>query len=132
MVSKPGPAGVLHPADSSPITAGMTMEKVAGSPTSVFSGAFHKDYMDSLMRDPEELPRYVMTGNGATMMANRISHFYDLRGPSMTLDTGCSTGLVALHQACQSLKTRDATMAVVVGANILLSPDVFVLWSSLG
>jgi acyl transferase domain-containing protein len=88
--------------------------------------------MDSLMRDPEELPRYVMTGNGATMMANRISHFYDLRGPSMTVDTGCSTGLVALHQACQSLKTNDAKIAIVVGANIMINPDIFVLWSSLG
>jgi acyl transferase domain-containing protein len=84
------------------------------------------------MRDPEELPRYVMTGNGATMMANRISHFYDLRGPSMTVDTGCSTGLVALHQACQSLKTSDAKTAIVVGANIMINPDIFVLWSSLG
>jgi acyl transferase domain-containing protein len=88
--------------------------------------------MDSLMRDPEELPRYVMTGNGATMMANRISHFYDLHGPSMTVDTGCSTGLVALHQACQSLKTNDAKVAIVVGANIMINPDIFVLWSSLG
>ena len=108
------------------------MDEMAGSQTAVFSGAFYKDYMDSLMRDPEELPRYVMTGNGATMMANRISHFYDLRGPSMTVDTGCSTGLVALHQACQSLKTSDARMAVVVGANIMINPDIFVLWSSLG
>ncbi|KAI5865333.1 reducing type I polyketide synthase [Durotheca rogersii] len=112
--------------------AGMTLEKVAGSETSVFSGAFYRDYMDSLLRDPDELPRYVMVGNGATMMANRISHFYDLRGPSMTVDTGCSTGLVALHQACQSLKTNDARMAVVVGANIIMNPDIFVLWSSLG
>ena len=108
------------------------MDDMAGSQTAVFSGAFYKDYMDSLMRDPEELPRYIMTGNGATMMANRISHFYDLRGPSMTVDTGCSTGLVALHQACQSLKTSDARMAIVVGANIMINPDIFVLWSSLG
>jgi acyl transferase domain-containing protein len=112
--------------------AGTSLEDVAGSRTAVFSGAFYKDYMDSLMRDPEEMPRYVMTGNGATMMANRISHFYDLRGPSMTVDTGCSTGLVALHQACQSLKTSDAKMAIVVGANIMINPDIFVLWSSLG
>ena len=108
------------------------MDEMAGSQTAVFSGAFYNDYRDSLIRDPEELPRYVMTGNGATMMANRISHFYDLRGPSMTIDTGCSTGLVALHQACQSLKTFDARMAIVVGANIMINPDIFVLWSSLG
>jgi acyl transferase domain-containing protein len=113
-------------------TAGITIENIAGSRTAVFSGAFYKDYMDSLMRDPEELPRYVMTGNGTTMLSNRISHFYDLRGPSMTIDTGCSTGLVALHQACQSLKSQDASVAIVVGANIMINPDIFVLWSSLG
>ncbi|KAL1623909.1 Type I Iterative PKS [Neofusicoccum ribis] len=113
-------------------SAGITLEKVAGSETAVFAGAFFKDYMDSLMRDPDTFPRYVMTGNGATMMSNRISHFYDLRGPSMTVDTGCSTGLVALHQACQSLRTGDAKMAIVGGANVMINPDIFILMSSLG
>lgn len=84
------------------------------------------------MRDPETLPRFLLTGNGAAMASNRISHFYDLRGPSMTLDTGCSTSLVALHQACQSLKSGDADMAIVGGSNVILNPDVFINMSSLG
>lgn len=88
--------------------------------------------MDSLMRDPETFPRYLLTGNGPTMMSNRISHFYDLHGPSMTVDTACSTGLVALHQACHSLRTGEAKMAIVGCANVMINPDIFVLMSSLG
>ncbi|OCL05917.1 reducing type I polyketide synthase [Glonium stellatum] len=112
-------------------SAGIPLEKIAGTETSVFAGAFFRDYMDSLMRDPDTFPRYVMTGNGATMMSNRISHFFDLRGPSMTVDTGCSTGLVALHQACQSLRTGDSKMSIVGGANVMINPDIFILMSSL-
>ena len=68
--------------------------------------------MDGIMRDPQDFPRYVMTGNDSAMMSNRISHFFDLRGPSMTINTGCSTGLTALHQACQSLRTRESDISI--------------------
>lgn len=88
--------------------------------------------MDGIIRDPQAFPRYVMTGNGSTMMSNRISHFFDLRGASVTVDTGCSTGLTALHQACQSLRTGESDISIIGGANIMLNPDVFVLISSLG
>ncbi|KAH8430189.1 uncharacterized protein LDX57_007859 [Aspergillus melleus] len=112
--------------------AGIPLTKVAGSATSVFAGAFFHDYHDSHMRDPESLPRFLMTGNGAAMASNRISHFYDLLGPSMTLDTGCSTTLTALHQACQSLKAGEADMSIVSGSNIMINPDIFITMGSLG
>lgn len=66
------------------------------------------------------------------MASNRVSHFFDLKGPSMTVDTGCSTTLTALHQACQSLKSGDADMSIVGGSNLLINPDFFVSISSLG
>lgn len=66
------------------------------------------------------------------MASNRLSHFYDMRGASMTVDTGCSTTLTALHQACVSLWTRESDMAVVGGANVMLNPDNFEIMSSLG
>lgn len=112
--------------------AGITLENVAGSQSAVFAGAFFKDYTDSLMRDPDTFPRSVFIGNGPTMMSNRISHFYDLCGPSMTVDTACSTGLVALHQACHSLRSGEAKMAIIACANVMFNPDIFVLMSSLG
>jgi acyl transferase domain-containing protein len=108
------------------------MEHIVGSNTSVFSGAFFHDYQDGHMRDAENLPRYLMTGNGSAMASNRVSHFFDLLGPSMTLDTGCSTTLTALHQACQGLRAMDADMSLVGGSNLLINPDYFVSISTLG
>ena len=84
------------------------------------------------MRDPASFPRYVVTGNSGNMLSNRISHFFDLRGPSMTIDTGCSSGLVALHLGCRSLQTGESKMAIVGGANVILNPDNFILMSNLG
>lgn len=66
------------------------------------------------------------------MSSNRISHFFDFRGASMTLETGCSTTLVALHQAVHTLRNREADMSVVTGANVMLNPDTFKAIGSLG
>jgi acyl transferase domain-containing protein len=112
--------------------AGIPLEQIAGSRTSVYAGAFFRDYHDSLMRDPATLTRFFMTGNGSAMASNRISHFYDLRGPSMTIDTGCSTTLTTLHLACQSLRNGESDVSIVAGSNILLNPDMFESMSSLG
>jgi acyl transferase domain-containing protein len=57
------------------------------------------------------------------MMSNRVSHFFDLKGPSVTVDTACSGSLVALHLACQSLRTEDASMAIAAGVNLILSHE---------
>ncbi|KAL4922536.1 hypothetical protein BDW62DRAFT_54743 [Aspergillus aurantiobrunneus] len=112
--------------------AGIPLEEIAGSRTSVYAGAFFRDYQDGLMRDPATLTRFFMTGNGSAMASNRISHFYDLRGPSMTVDTGCSTTLTTLHLACQSLRNGESDISIVAGSNILLNPDMFESMSSLG
>lgn len=108
------------------------MESVAGSRTAVFAGALFHDYNDILMMDVDNLPRYAATGNGPTMIANRISHFFDLRGPSITVDTACSTAMAALHVACQTLQSGDADMAVVGGTNLLLHPGAAIGLSTLG
>jgi acyl transferase domain-containing protein len=68
------------------------------------------DYEQICLRDPDNSPQYAATGNGIAIMSNRISWFYDLRGPSMTLDTGCSASLVGVHLACQSLRAGESTL----------------------
>ena len=73
-----------------------------------------------------KLPRSLETGTSNAFAAGRISHFSDLREASMTLDTACSTGAVALHLAVQSLQTEEASMAIVGGSNLILNPDTFV------
>ncbi|KAH6641044.1 hypothetical protein F5144DRAFT_618689 [Chaetomium tenue] len=112
--------------------AGLSMSQVAGSKTSVYAGIYSHDYHDGLMRDEDKLPRFLLIGTMAAMASNRISHFFDLRGPSMTVDTGCSTALVALHQAVLGLRTREADMSIVGGCNLMLAADMFKMFSSLG
>lgn len=112
--------------------AGLPLAQVAGSKTSVFVGLFVSDYKDGLLRDEDNLPRLYIPSTWSAMASNRVSHFFDLRAASMTIDTGCSSTLVALHQAIQSLKTGEADMSVVGGSNVLLNPDNFKTLSSVG
>jgi emericellamide synthase (highly reducing iterative type I polyketide synthase) len=65
------------------------------------------------------------------MLANRVSYFFDLRGPSMTIDTACSSGIVALHEACKSIRDGEVTQALVGGANLILDPDQTAVMSSM-
>ena len=112
--------------------AGLPLEKVAGSDMSVIAGAFHRDHHDSLSRDPDNLPRYFMTGNGLAMFSNRLSHFFDLRGTSFTADTGCSTSHTILHMACRGLQAGDSQLAMISAGNTMLNPDAFNSMSGLG
>ncbi|KLP15072.1 Uncharacterized protein LW94_6470 [Fusarium fujikuroi] len=112
--------------------AGQPIETIAGSDTSVYMGTFNHDYREGMIRDEDDLPRFMITGTGAAMASNRVSHFFDLRGASMTLDTGCSTSLVALHQAVSDLRSGNSTMAIVGSSNLMLNPDMFKALGSIG
>lgn len=92
------------------MAGGIRMEDIAGSQTSCYVGCFTKDYSEMITRDPENGPMYHATGNGASILSNRLSWFFDLKGPSITLDTACSSSLVSLHLACQSLRTGESNM----------------------
>lgn len=94
-----------------------------GSDTAVFVGAFHNDYSNIMLRDPGVLPAYKATGLGISLFSNRISHWFDLKGPSLTLDTACSASMTALHMACDCIRKGDSKMAIVSGANLIVDPD---------
>ncbi|KAK9782755.1 putative Hybrid PKS-NRPS [Seiridium cardinale] len=112
-------------------SAGLTLENVSGSLTSVHVGLMNSDYSDIQLRDPETLQSHHATGTARSIMSNRLSYFFDLKGPSATIDTACSSSLVALHQAVQGLRTGDATLAVVAGANLILDPPMYIAESNL-
>ncbi|KAI0867788.1 polyketide synthase [Hypoxylon argillaceum] len=101
-------------------------EVIAGSRTAVYAAVFGFDYERNLCKDVLDLPVYQSVGTGVAILANRISHAFDLRGPSVTIDTGCSGGLVALHQACQSLRSGESDAALVASANLQLMPDHYI------
>ena len=103
--------------------AGVPIEKVRGTNTGVFAGSFTMDYWMTQTREPDYLHRYHATGMGTTILSNRISHALNLNGPSFTLDTGCSSSLYALHQACTALDANECDAALVVASNLLQSPE---------
>ena len=88
--------------------AGLLPEQLADSQTGVFIGLFNRDYFDLLTEQlfvdrASSANAYIGTGNGPSFAAGRLSYLLGLHGPSMVLDTVCSSSLVATHLACQSL-----------------------------
>ncbi|KAF2490207.1 hypothetical protein BU16DRAFT_470125 [Lophium mytilinum] len=103
--------------------AGIPLDKVIGSNTSVYVGAFSIDCSDIFTADHEAIMKYSATGNSLAILSNRISYFYDLKGTSISVDTACSSSMVAFHLACQDLRNGNSEMSIVGGANILENPD---------
>ncbi|KAJ5715138.1 Acyl transferase/acyl hydrolase/lysophospholipase [Penicillium malachiteum] len=103
--------------------AGVPLEMAQGSNTGVYIGNFTNDYLNMQYKDPESFSRYGATGSGLTVLANRITHCFDLRGPSQVVVTACSSSLYALHAACLALDAHDCEAAVVASANLIQSPE---------
>ncbi|HEX8424476.1 MAG TPA: type I polyketide synthase, partial [Pyrinomonadaceae bacterium] len=112
--------------------AGQVPGKLAGSPTGVFVGIMGSDYADTPMNDPLLVNFYTVTGHARCIASNRLSHFFDFRGPSMSIDTACSSSLVATHLACQSLWRGESTLAIAGGANLILSPEGTIWYAKAG
>ncbi|MGA3000082.1 MAG: beta-ketoacyl synthase N-terminal-like domain-containing protein, partial [Acetobacteraceae bacterium] len=85
-------------------------------------GISNNDYGRIQFNDPDRIDAYAGTGNALSIAANRISYVFDFRGPSIALDTACSSSLVAVHQACNSLRSGESTLALAGGVNLILSP----------
>ncbi|MFF3716143.1 SDR family NAD(P)-dependent oxidoreductase [Streptomyces prasinus] len=109
-------------------SAGLAPRQVRSS-TGVFVGASYQHYRDYNIAP--ELDAHSGLGNHNAFLANRLSHFLDLRGPSMTVDTLCSSSLVALHTAVRSIRDGECEQAVVAGVRIGLSPLHYVAMRNL-
>src|SRR5216110_1503739 len=107
--------------------AGLPFEEVAGSQTSVSIGISSNDYLRLQARNWSQLDEYTAMGNANSFAANRLSYLFDLKGPSVSVDTGCTSSLSALYLACQSLWAGEAQLALVGGVSLTLSPDSMIL-----
>ncbi|OJJ71091.1 hypothetical protein ASPBRDRAFT_127455 [Aspergillus brasiliensis CBS 101740] len=106
--------------------AGLPLQHLQGSSTGVYCGSMSNDYQALINADLNLLRPFSVTGTTPSILANRISYFFDWHGPSFVLDTACSSSLVALHLAAEALHNGDCSLAVVVGSNLILSPDPFI------
>ncbi|KAI6635430.1 Type I Iterative PKS [Pyricularia oryzae] len=103
--------------------AGLSLDAVSGANVGCYVGNFVTDFITMQLKDAEYTHRYTATGSGTTILANRISHVFNLKGPSFVIDTACSSSLYCLHAACSALWQRECDAAVVAGANLIQSPE---------
>jgi acyl transferase domain-containing protein/NADPH:quinone reductase-like Zn-dependent oxidoreductase/acyl carrier protein len=113
---------------------GQTLERLAGSKTAVFVGisSWEYSFAQICFRDRGVIDVYTNTGGALSIAANRISYCFDLKGPSIAVDTACSSALVAVHLACKSIWEEGCPLALAGGVNALLLPDWYVGFSRLG
>ena len=93
-----------------------------GSRTGVFLGVADNDYLALLRRGHvlDDDAAYLGTGSKLNVIPGRISYFFGFEGPSIALDTACSSSAVAIHVASQSLRQRECDLALAGGVNIIL------------
>lgn len=109
--------------------AGIQPSSMRGHSCGVYIGIASADYSYRLAEDLASIDSAVATGNTASISANRISYFFDLRGPSMAIDTACSSSMVAFHQACQAIRSGEITHALTGGISLHLHPYGFIIFS---
>ncbi|HEU4361005.1 MAG TPA: beta-ketoacyl synthase N-terminal-like domain-containing protein, partial [Mycobacterium sp.] len=103
-----------------------------GQSVGVYIGATNFDYSYLGLSDPSVAHPYAITGNAHSIIANRVSYFYDFHGPSFAVDTACSSALVATHSGVQALRNGECSVAVVGGVNALITPLVTVGFDEVG
>ena len=114
--------------------AGLPTESLAGKDVGVYIGAFTLDWKLLQFTDKNRcgIDSHSATGSMMTLLSNRLSYAFDLKGPSLSVDTACSASLVALHLACQSILQKESSMAIVGGVNVMLKPEYFIAESKAG
>ncbi len=109
--------------------AGVKPSSLRKSRCGVYIGIASNDYAYRLADDLDSIDSTMLTGNTSSIAANRISYVLDLRGPSMAIDTACSSAMVAFHQACQSILSGESTHALAGGVSLHLHPYSFIGFS---
>jgi len=112
--------------------AGIPPASLRGSDCGVYVGIASTDYAWRIAEDLNCVDATTVTGMAPSIAANRLSYFYDLRGPSMALDTACSSSMVALHQACRAIASGECSQAIAGGISLHLHPYGFIGFTKAG
>ncbi|MDR0268476.1 SDR family NAD(P)-dependent oxidoreductase [Paenibacillus sp.] len=101
--------------------AGYGGNRAIGTRTGVFIGSDMTYRQNLSIFNAEEI--LAVTGSWSGIIASRISYTYNLKGPALVVDTACSSGLVAVHKACESIRNGESSMALAGGVNLILMPN---------
>ncbi|MBN2532031.1 MAG: SDR family NAD(P)-dependent oxidoreductase [Spirochaetales bacterium] len=102
--------------------AGYSDVELNGKECGVFVGCQEGDYMKNY---PGEINPYVPTGSSNSILASRLAYILNLKGPAVAIDTACSSALVAVSLACQSLRQKNSEIAIAGGVLVMSTPLMF-------
>ena len=107
-------------------SACLDAESLKGKSVGLFVGIGSNDYINLLFKSDQDdtINPYYATGNALSMAAGHISYLFGWEGPSMSIDTSCSSSLVAIHYASKSLRAGESKIAFVGGVNLTLLPQL--------
>lgn len=113
--------------------AGIDVHSLAESKTAVIMGMGSDDYsrFSTSSMDEETIDAYTSLGSARSIGVGRIAYVLGLQGPAFQLDTSCSSSLLAIHLACQSLRNGEADLALAGGVNLMLTPELSISFSKL-
>jgi acyl transferase domain-containing protein/SAM-dependent methyltransferase/acyl carrier protein len=114
--------------------AGLVLDLEKGSDIGVFVGISHSDYqaIQHTSTDRAGISAHTPTGTAHSIAANRISYCLNLCGPSIAMDTACSSALTAVHVACDHILAGRCKAAIAGGVTVLITPDGFIGFSQAG
>ena len=113
-------------------SAGVTLQEISGSSTACFVASFTADFQQMAFKEPSFRHSLAATGVDPGIISNRISHVFNLNGPSIVVNTACSSSVYAMHNACNALRNKECSAAVVGGVNLVLTVDQHMNTAKLG
>jgi phthiocerol/phenolphthiocerol synthesis type-I polyketide synthase A len=112
--------------------AGIAPEQLAGIRAAVMMGVYYTEYQTISAANPDNIDAYSATGNAHAVAVGRIAYLLGLRGPAVAIDSACSSSLVTIHLACQSLRLRESDLALAGGVSLILRPETQIAMSKWG
>lgn len=113
-------------------SAGVSLEAISGTRTAVFAATFTADWQQMSFKEPSFRHSLAATGVDPGILSNRISHVFNLNGPSIVVNTACSSSVYALHNACNALRNNECVGALVGGVNLIITVDQHMNTAKLG
>lgn len=109
--------------------AGEDIAALEGTNAAVFMGQWTSDFENRVFSDPDLITFPMTMGSGRYGAAARLSYVLGLRGPCLSIDAACSSGLACVHLAVQSLRAGECELALAGGANLILQPHIHIAYS---
>src|SRR6202041_896814 len=112
--------------------AGIATEELSGVRAAVMMGVYYGEYQTISAANPDTIDAYSATGNAHAVAVGRIASLLGLRGPAVAIDSACSSSLVTIHLACQSLRLRESDLALAGGVSLILRPETQIAMAKWG